>query len=163
MLPFPPTIILRHRRENLKKCSLKGLEKRADFIFYSYPWKNDLPDVSNYCVLSLQGPPLTSADASCGLFLIDGTWRYAAKMAESLPKTCEKRSIPSHFLTAYPRRQEDCEDPMRGLASIEALFIAFQILGRDIAGLLDQYYWKEDFLEKNFFSRESRANFLPIL
>lgn len=149
MQTFPPTIILRHRRENRNKCSLKGIENHNDVIFFSYPWKCEIPDLSNYCILCMDGPPLTIEDRAKGIFLIDGTWRYAKKMLQTLPEPLAKRRIPLHFMTAYPRRQEDCEDPMRGLASIEALFIAFHIIGRDPAGLLDQYYWKEDFLKKN--------------
>ena len=61
-----------------------------------------------------------------------------------------KRSLPGHFVTAYPRKQEDCPDPERGLASVEALYIAHQILGHDTEGLLEHYHWKEKFLEKNF-------------
>jgi pre-rRNA-processing protein TSR3 len=38
---------------------------------------------------------------------------------------------------------------MKGLASIEALYIAYFILGYDTMGLLDQYHWAELFLEKN--------------
>jgi pre-rRNA-processing protein TSR3 len=150
---FPPTIILRHRKENLKKCSLKGLEERSDFHFLTYPLSSPLPDLSHYLILTMDGPPLTSADAPFGLFLLDGTWRYASKMfqtqfKENLPQT---RTLPSHFQTAYPRVQNDCPDPMRGLASIEALFVAYSILGRNTSGLLDHYHWKSHFLDKNNF------------
>jgi pre-rRNA-processing protein TSR3 len=44
------TIILRHARENLKKCSLKGLEKRSDFRFFTYP-KDLLPEMPDYILL----------------------------------------------------------------------------------------------------------------
>ena len=43
---LPPTIIFRHRKENLKKCSLRFIEKRADCIFYSYPCAH-LPVLEN--------------------------------------------------------------------------------------------------------------------
>jgi pre-rRNA-processing protein TSR3 len=147
---FPTTLILRHRRENLKKCSLQGLEKRADMRFYSYP--NDLlPPLNGYFLLDIEAPLLTEADAGLGIFLLDATWRYTEKMcrvtegAEGLVK----RRLPDLFRTAYPRRQEDCLDPERGLASVEALFVAYWIMGRDCNGLLDGYYWKDQFLEKN--------------
>lgn len=148
---FPPTVVLRHRRENLKKCSLRGLESRPDFKFYVYP--RDLPslEISGYILLAIDAPPLTSEDADKGLFLLDATWRYAEKMhaAVSAKATLHYRSIPSHFRTAYPRRQDDCSCPERGLASIEALFISYRILKRDAGQLLDNYYWKEKFLEIN--------------
>jgi len=146
MFYFPPTTILRHRRENLKKCSLRGLEPRADFRFFTYPG-DPLPDLSGYVLLTLGAPELSEQDAGRGLFLIDGTWRYAAKMAAAIPKeNLELRSLPAALRTAYPRQQNDCPDPERGLASIEALFAAYKILGRDTAGLLDNYYWKDHFL-----------------
>lgn len=146
MIYFPPTIILRHKRENLKKCSLRGLEQRSDMIFLTYP-TSSLPDLTGYCVLALDAPLLTLDDAHLGIFLIDGTWRYAEKMAKSLPSppTFITRSLPPHFRTAYPRRQPDCPDPERGLASVEALYIAYSILGRNTDGLLDHYHWKERF------------------
>lgn len=146
MMLFPPTIILRHNRENLKKCSLRGLESREDMIFYTYPLKRALPDLSNYVVLTLDAPPLTKEDAHLGIFLIDGTWRYAEKMFKGLKQPFEMRSLQSGAKTAYPRRQEDCSDPTRGLASCEALYLAYDILGRDTTGLLDHYHWKEAFL-----------------
>jgi len=151
MQPFPPTIIVRHRKENLKKCSLRGLESREDFRFLTYP-VSELPDLSGYLILDIEGPPLTSADQDAGLFVIDATWRYAAVMSTQLSpylKNAAKRSIPSHFRTAYPRRQNDCPNPECGLASIEALYIAYLMMGRETSGLLDGYYWRESFLEKN--------------
>ena len=144
MLNFPPTIILRHNRENLRKCSLRGLENREDLIFLTYP-TSPLPDLTNYIVLTLDGPPLTAADAHLGLFLIDGTWRHAKTMAKTIPSGLIQRSLPSHIRTAYPRRQDDCPDPQRGLASVEALYMAYLILGRETEGLLDHYYWKDQF------------------
>lgn len=150
MQPFPPTLILRHRRENLKKCSLRGLENRNDCQFFTYP-RDQLPDMNKYILLSLEAPLLTRADAHRGLFLLDATWRYAEKMLEQVGAQAGlvHRSIPKNIRTAYPRRQNDCIDPERGLASVEALFIAYIILGRDTTGLLDEYYWKDLFLEKN--------------
>jgi len=144
MLYFPPTIILRHRRENLKKCSLRGLESRNDMVFLTYP-TSALPDLKGYCVLSLNAPELTLEDAHLGLFLIDGTWRYAEKMAKSLTRPFTCRSLPAHVRTAYPRRQLDCPDPERGLASVEALYLAYTILGRNTEGILDHYHWKNQF------------------
>lgn len=145
-----PTYILRHRRENLKKCSLRGLEKRTDCQFFTYP-TSILPDLSNHFLLAIHAPPLQPSDANKGIFLLDATWRYADKMLQFVESQAqmEKRSIPKGFRTAYPRRQDDCPDPEKGLASVEALFIAYVILGRDPSGLLDHYYWKEDFLKKN--------------
>lgn len=146
MISFPPTLILRHRKENLKKCSLRGLETREDFRFFTYP-KDTLPDLSGYILLTPDAPPLSQEDEDKGIFLIDGTWAYASVMYKQLsfPHLFITRSIPQNIVTAYPRRQ----DEPQGLASIEALYIAYLITGRDPQGLLDNYYWKELFLQKN--------------
>lgn len=155
MLDFPPTIILRHRKENVKKCSLRGLETRADFCFYSYP-THILPDLAGYALLALDAPPLTVEDQSLGIFLLDATWRYAANMDAKLNlQNTIRRSIPPAFRTAYPRKQTDCPNPTQGLASIEAIYIAYHLLERDTTGLLDCYYWKDRFLDCNCHLFES--------
>lgn len=148
---YPPTVVLRHRKENLKKCSLRYLEQRRDFIFYRYPL-NELPPLPGYVMLTLDAPPLGVEDRACGLLLIDATWRYAQKMVQYVDAeiVIEKRSLPAHFQTAYPRVQNDCSDPKRGLASIEAIYLAYLMMGRETTGLLDHYHWKEAFLQKNF-------------
>lgn len=151
MQPILQTLILRHSRENLKKCSLRGLETRNDLCFYTYPKVTVLPDLSNYVLLTLGAPELSMQDNDKGLFLIDGTWRYAEKMLKFVgqPAGLQYRSLPKHYRTAYPRRQLDCPEPEFGLASVEALFIAYHILGWDTTGLLDHYHWKEQFLSMN--------------
>jgi pre-rRNA-processing protein TSR3 len=146
MSSFLPTLILRHRKENLKKCSLRGLETRVDLRFFTYP-QDHLPDLSDYILLTLDAPVLSKEDSDKGLFLIDGTWKYADTMFRALtkPHTFALRSLPTIYQTAYPRRQED----PRGLSSIEALYVAYCITGRDPAGLFDFYHWREAFLNKN--------------
>lgn len=150
---YPHTIIVRHRKENLRKCSLRGLEVRDDLDFYTYP--KTLPtDLQGYIVLDIDAPPLSPADGERGLLLVDGTWRYAETMVgalqrEGLLDTTVARSLPGHYRTAYPRRQDDCPDPERGLASVEALYLAYLLLDRPTEGILDHYYWKQQFLEVN--------------
>lgn len=151
----PATIIIRHVRENMNKCSLKGLEGHFDFQFYTYPkcvqGKEALPDLTGYVLLDVEGEPLTSSDSTSGFVLLDGTWKLAEKMKHNIPElqNLPKRSIPGGFRTAYPRRQDDCPDPEAGLASIEALYVAYFVSGKSLDGLLDRYYWREQFLEKN--------------
>lgn len=148
---FPPTIVIRHRKENLKKCSLRGLENRSDFQFFSYPLKT-IPSFENYILLTIDAPEILSeADKRAGLLLLDGTWRYAQVMEKVIPdfSTLKKRRLPPNILTAYPRRQQDCPDPSFGLASVEALAVAYLLLGRKLDGLLDHYHWKDAFLAKN--------------
>lgn len=145
----PLTVILRHTRENLKKCSLRGLEKRNDFLFFTYP-KDPLPPLPNYVLLTVEAPVLTLDDKMKGLFFIDATWRLAEKMEKHVMDRYpfEKRSLPPTFRTAYPRKQTGCPDPERGLATLEAIYIAYLITGRPTEGLLDDYHWKELFLDK---------------
>ncbi len=139
------TFILRHKKENLKKCSLTGLESREDMQFATYP-KQHLQEIPNFVLLSMDGPPLQGNEK--GIYLIDGTWKLAAKMASTLPFSPEKRSLPN-WKTAYPRKQTGCIDPDAGLSSIEALYIAYLTLGWDTTGLLDHYHFKDEFLLKN--------------
>lgn len=147
---FPPTVVIRHRLENLKKCSLRGLEGRPDFAFFTYPY-DKVPPLTNYVILTLDAPALTPEEAHCGLLVIDATWRYANKMIKPLLNQSQYlyRSLPSHYRTAYPRRQNDCPDPERGLASVEALYLCYHLLQRDTSGLLDNYYWKDKFIQMN--------------
>lgn len=117
--------------------------------FLRYPLV-ELPPLQGYILLDIDAPLLTPADKGSGLLLLDATWRYAERMRQAVqaPGLIARR-LPDHFRTAYPRRQDDCQDPDRGLASIEALFLSYWILERDCEGLLDNYYWKDSFLEKN--------------
>jgi len=155
MSHFPPTIILRHRRENLKKCSLKGLEEREDMLFLRYP-SFKLPDLTPYFLLTLDItasiPWVSMADRERGIFLVDGSWRHVEKIIKILPSSLEKRTLPSHIKTSYPRRQWDCPLPEIGLASVEALYVAYLLLQRKSADLLDHYYWKRSFGERNGFT-----------
>lgn len=206
MFYFSPTLILRHRKENLNKCSLRGLENRKEIQFFTYP-QEKLPSLRGYLLLTLEAPILrgvdsfrfdrvkalgiedlerghisqscplrdlqsasaftqvktkeinspqyilTKEDAHLGILLLDGTWTYAKRMLDQLPKENLPvfRSLPSHIRTAYPRKQTGCPNPEAGLASVEALYVAYKILGRETEGLLDNYYWKEKFLENCSF------------
>jgi pre-rRNA-processing protein TSR3 len=57
----------------------------------------------------------------------------------------------SGYETAYPRVSKRGTDPLNGLASVEALFVAYHILGRSTYGLLDHYHWADEFLRRNGF------------
>ena len=149
-IPLLPTLVIRHRKENLKKCSLTGLEPREDFTFFRYPLNNLSAELNTYCLLGMEGEPLTAEDRHLGLLLVDGTWRYAQKMEKWVLEQCPqitRRTLSGNWRTAYPRCQSCCPDPERGLASVEALYAAYNILGYSTEGLLDHYHWKERFLE----------------
>lgn len=146
-------IIIRHRKENLKKCSLRSLESRNDMLFLTYPFA-ELPPLERFVILVMEGAPLLSEkDHDKGILLLDSTWRYLPKMVDAVEKyaTVEKRCLPGHYITAYPRDQKGCVDPGRGLASVEALYISYKLMGKSTEGLLDHYYWRDQFIQLNSF------------
>ncbi len=155
-MPYPATIIVRHTRENPRKCSVVPLKGRPDILFLNYPLTQK-PPLADYVRLAIDGPPLALTDADKGILLLDGSWRWSTPMNRDFAEV-PARSLGG-FLTAYPRRSKLGLDPEEGLASIEALFAAYVILGRPTVGLLDQYRWAEQFLHLN---RERFAN-PPIL
>jgi pre-rRNA-processing protein TSR3 len=142
----PKTVIVIHPRERRSKCSVEPFRKNPDYIFTTFPHPVPI-DLSNYVRIGIGGPVLSEADDHKGLLLLDGTWKRAASM-EPFYSHVELRSLPP-VRTAYPRKSEIFEDPEGGLATVEALYTALRILGRDTAGVLDQYYWKQGFLEVN--------------
>jgi pre-rRNA-processing protein TSR3 len=146
MQTYPITIIVRHPRENPKKCSVLPLKGRDDVHLFSYPAK-DLPPLDGYIRLAADGPELSDADGASGILLLDGSWRSADKMATHFHAVAP-RSLHG-WKTAYPRVSKRGTDPDNGLASIEALFIAYHILRRPAQGLLDHYHWAAHFLELN--------------
>ena len=146
MLTYPITIIIRHPKENPKKCSVLPLKGRADLQFLAYPVQQT-PCFEGYVRLAADGPALSDADRACGVLLLDGSWRAADKMIASF-EAVPPRSLHG-WKTAYPRVSKLGSDPDNGLASIEALYLAYHLLGRSTAGLLDHYYWSRQFLELN--------------
>ena len=142
----PITIIVRHPKENPKKCSVLPLKGRSDIAFVQYPVKTPLT-LEGYIRLAADGPALSVADRDAGILLLDGSWRWAGAMSRAFADV-PPRSLHS-YKTAYPRVSKLGTDPDNGLASIEALFLAYHILGRPTDGLLDHYRWADDFLRLN--------------
>jgi pre-rRNA-processing protein TSR3 len=145
-LPYPPTVIVRHPRENPRKCSVLPLRGRADLVFLNYPVRQR-PDLTGYVRLAAEGPELSAADAATGVLLLDGSWRRAEGMIRDFVDVPPRSLHGWH--TAYPRVSKLGTDPDNGLASVEALYIANHILGRPTEGLLDHYRWREEFLRLN--------------
>jgi pre-rRNA-processing protein TSR3 len=152
-LAFPPTIIIRHPKESPKKCSIVALKSREDVRILPHP-VHKLPPLEGYVRLCEEGPPLTAADRDCGILLLDSSWRHVRAMlkgVEHLPV----RSLPD-YQTAFPRVSRLGTDPDNGLASVEALYLAYHIFGRPTEGLLDHYRWAEEFLRKNQLTNENQ-------
>jgi pre-rRNA-processing protein TSR3 len=146
-LPYPLTVIVRHTHENPRKCSILPLRDRADVVLLNYPVSAKSPSLVRYLRLAPEGPELSVDDAEFGLLLLDGSWRWAGKMARDFMDV-PPRSLRG-WRTAYPRLSRMGTDPASGLASVEALFAAYHILGRPTEGLLDHYRWAEEFLRAN--------------
>jgi pre-rRNA-processing protein TSR3 len=142
----PRTIIVRHPHEKPAKCSVWPLRHRDDLLFLTYP-PREVPDLSQYVRLHPEGPPLTSADADRGLLLLDGSWRWAEVMHRRFQEVPARSVGPVQ--TAYPRVSKTYDDPAGGLATVEALYAAYRLLGRPTEGLLDHYRWAEEFLRRN--------------
>ena len=153
----PPTIIVVHPRERRSKCSVEPLRGRDGFVFWQFPSRGPEP-LDGYVRLGLDGPLLGPDDAHRGLLVLDGTWRLTARMEadyEDLPV----RRLPD-LQTAYPRTSKIFKDPPSGLATIEAVWAAYQLLGRSTDGLLDSYRWSEIFASTNLPLLD--ASWLPI-
>lgn len=143
---WPPTIIVVHPKERRSKCSVNPLRGRDRFVFWNYP-NHGTESLSGYVRLGFGGPVISEADADSGLLILDGTWRWAEAMERDFAEV-PVRSLPV-IETAYPRVSKTYDDPLGGLATIEALFAAYHLLGRPTAGLLDDYHWADEFLERN--------------
>jgi pre-rRNA-processing protein TSR3 len=143
---YPVTVIVRHPKENPRKCSILPLAGRSDIVLLKHPVK-DRPPLGGYVRLAAEGPELSAADAGCGVLLLDGSWRWAGAMTRDFLDV-PPRSL-SGYRTAYPRSSKLGTDPDNGLASVEALFLAYHLLGRPTVGLLAHYRWAEEFLRLN--------------
>jgi pre-rRNA-processing protein TSR3 len=145
---FPATVVVRDPREQPHKCSILPLKGRPDLVFFLHPAR-DRPPLDRYVRLAADGPPLSAADHQFGLLLLDGSWRRASSMTRAFADV-SPRSLTG-YRTAYPRTSKLGTDPDNGLATVEALYIAYRILGRPTDGLLDHYRWAAAFLEANGF------------
>jgi len=143
--------IIRHHTEPRKKCSLTPLENRKDLIFFSDKDIDKL-DFNGKIILHPDGEPLTKKDKNKQIVLIDAYWKKAYSMYNRIiinqKAKVELRSI-NGFKTAYPRKSKFYKEPENGLASAECLFAVYLIFGKYDESLLDGYYWKKQFLEKN--------------
>lgn len=173
-----PVVVVRHPKERLAKCSLEPLRSLWPFLFIrakpGFSLSADgfiLLDVEAEQVLSESDRHLTSeervnlsqslqqagfpagtwsaADQSWTrpLLLLDATWRLLPSLLQGIQGKPLTRKLPP-CQTAYPRVSKISADPMGGLASVEALYLACRLLGRDDPSLLDHYHWREPFLRQ---------------
>jgi pre-rRNA-processing protein TSR3 len=102
--------------------------------------------MTGFTVLALGAPELSPEDVGRPLLLLDSTWRLLPQIEACLFGQGVRRTLPA-VPTAYPRISKIAEDPMGGLASVEALFLAKLLLGERDDALLADYYWRDVFLE----------------
>jgi pre-rRNA-processing protein TSR3 len=128
---------------------VEPLRGRAGFQFWDFPVQHS-ESTDNYVCLSIDGPQLSPQDAQKGLLVLDATWKLARRMQPQFAAV-PTRSLPD-WHTAYPRKSKTHADPDRGLATIEAIYLAYRILNRDTTGLLQHYFWADEFLRSNGLS-----------
>jgi pre-rRNA-processing protein TSR3 len=143
-LPLPD-VVLRHPRERLSKCSLEPLRGRPDLRFLKATPAFSF-DATGFILLAIDAPVLGPEDRHLPLLLLDSTWRLLPSLLQKVEGWPLRRSLPAGVRTAYPRRNQEGRDPARGLASVEALYLARRLQGRPCHDLLDHYYWREAFL-----------------
>ena len=139
------TVVIRHKKENFKKCSLTPLEGRSEMSFFLST--NLEYNADQHIVLAVDAPLLSEKDEGT-LLILDATWKLLPQLHSCLTGTPIYRSLPKEIKTAYPRKSPDGSDPSNGLASVEALYIARLLMGDQDESLLDEYYWKEAFLSQ---------------
>jgi pre-rRNA-processing protein TSR3 len=152
-LRFVQILILRDPRESAAKCSLTPLRRRAGVRFVDYHPDRRLA-AGGHVLLDPAGELLTEADGGRDLLLVDCSWRRVPQLLRTVEGRLFRRRLPA-WETAYPRRSKTFEDPARGLASVEALYVASVVLGEPRPELLDEYRWREEFLARNASRRES--------
>ena len=140
-------LILRDPRESTRKCSLTPLRGKPGIDFVAYDRERRVA-VGERVLLHPDGEPLSDADRGRDLLLVDCAWRRVDALLATLDGTLVRRRLPP-LATAYPRTSKVFRDPERGLASVEALHAALCLLGEPRADLLEEYRWRERFLELN--------------
>ena len=138
--------ILRHPDENLAKCTLEPLRGRPELEFMEATAGLQV-DGTGMILLSVGAPPISVADAGRRLLLLDGNWKHVEFLRSHVSGAPVPRSLPA-IETAYPRRNREGRDPLVGLASVEALYLALKIMGHDDPTLLSDYHWREAFLRR---------------
>ncbi len=140
-------LILRDPRESKKKCSLTPLVGLSGVRFVVFDPDRRV-DAAGRILLDPEGEPFSAADAGMPLFLIDCAWRRVPQLATSVDGELVRRRLPD-LVTAYPRVSRIFDDPLAGLASVEALFVASLLVGSPRLELLDGYRWRAEFLANN--------------
>ncbi len=144
-------VVLRHPKERRSKCTLEPLRGRPGFRFLKASTGLSF-DATGHIVLDVDAPELAPDSAPVGaapLLLLDSTWKLLPQVRACVSGDPICRSLPHDLRTAYPRRSKRYgDDPLRGLASVEALYAALRLMGHRDDSLLDHYPWKQAFLHQ---------------
>ena len=139
-------LILRDPRESTQKCSLTPLRGTPGVRFVTSaraPCRG-----GKRVLLHPDGDEIARADRGKPLLLIDCAWRRFQHLLATVDGELAPRRLPK-LLTAYPRKSKLFEDPEQGLASVEALYAALDLLGEPRPELLEGYRWRTEFLALN--------------
>jgi pre-rRNA-processing protein TSR3 len=140
-------LILRDPRESAAKCSLTPLRGMRGIAFVEHRSARRLA-AGERILLHPEGVELDPADRGKDLLLIDCSWRRVPRLLRAVDGVLHPRRLPA-FASAYPRRSKTHPDPVQGLASVEALYLATLILGAPRPELLSHYRWRAEFLAAN--------------
>lgn len=144
-----PIKIIRYSRVDKKQCSLTALEGRADLKFHNEKAIGKV-DFNGCVLLHPDGVELSEADKDKSIILVDAHWKKAMKIVTQLEENyeLERRGITG-FSTAFPRTKGLKGDPVNGLRSCECLWVVKKLLGERDDSLLENYYFREEFFERN--------------
>jgi len=149
--------VVRHPRENLKKCSLSHLHGEPSFEFLTASDGFSF-DAAGFTLLEMGAPPITEADADRPFLLLDSTWNLLGRIRRKVYGNFMPRSIPPAILSAYPRVSKMHDDPS-GLATVEALYAALRLMGKADVRIIRNYKFAQLFLEINGWSSDAPEGF----
>lgn len=144
--------VVRHPRENLKKCSLSHLHEHPNFDFLTFG-PDFRFDASGFVLLEMDAPAMSPSDSGMPILLLDSTWHLLPRMRGRIFGDFVPRSLPPSIKTAYPRVSKMHSDPF-GLATVEALYAALKFAGDADCEILRRYIFGRRFLEINGWSSE---------
>ena len=151
------TVVIRHPKENKKKCSLRHLCDNPNFVFFNAT-ENFSFDATGYTLLEIDAPPISEEDADRPILLLDSTWFLLPKIRTKVYGKFVPRSLPASIKTAYPRVSKMHNDPS-GLATVEALYAAMRFIGKVDPSVIRQYSFAKKFLEINGWSDDVPEGF----
>ena len=160
--------ILVDHSETANKCTILPLAYRGDFAIKRVRREKSAKSgqlqsslqLNSQVLLHPDGIPLdqfiqkrelcTAVEPTVSIAAVDCVWRRLSPILDQVTVPLPPLvSIPSGFVTAYPRTSKFNFDPTGGLATIEALFIAAAMFGNWDESLLREYFFGDLFIQLN--------------